>query len=177
MFFTQFGLLFSNMQWYVIICLCVGIALLILEIFQPGFGIFGIMGIVLLILSIILRTVYCYPEDKPVVQAFQMVLLLFIILSSAFALFIIGNKKNWWKNTAFIQNSTAVNTYYSDGTDNYSHLIDKVGVALTDLKPVGKMSLDGKIYDVVAENFFIESGKNIKITAVEGVKITVINLN
>ena len=54
-------------------------------------------------------------------------------------------------------------------------MVGKEGVATTDLHPSGKAVFDGEIYDVVAENFFIDKGAEIVVKSVEGVKITVVN--
>ncbi len=172
-FFTQFGLLFTNMPWYVAVCIALGIVLLLIEVFEPGFGIFGISGIVLLVLSIVLRAIIRKPEDNPVAQVFQMLLLFLITGVLLFILLAVATKKNWLRKTPLIQSGTAVNKDFSDGTENFSFLVGKEGKAVTDLRPSGKAEIDGKVYDVVADNFFVSAGENIKVNNVEGSKIGV----
>lgn len=172
-FFTQFGLLFTNMPWYVAICIALGIVLLLIEVFEPGFGIFGISGIVLLVVSIVLRAVIRKPEDNPIAQVFQMLLLFLIIGALLFILLAVATKRNWLRKTPLIQSGTAVREDFSDGTENFSALVGKEGKAVTDLRPSGKAEIDGKVYDVVADNFFISVGENIKVNNVEGSKIGV----
>lgn len=173
-FFTQFGLLFTNMPWYVAICIALGIVLLLIEVFEPGFGIFGISGIVLLVLSIVLRAVIRKPEDNPIAQIFQMLLLFLIIGALLFILLAVATKKrNRLEKTPLIQSGTAVREDFSDGTENFSALVGKEGKAVTDLRPSGKAEIDGVVYDVVADNFFINVGENIKVNNVEGSKIGV----
>ena len=172
-FFRQYGLLFANMQWFVIVCLIVGLVLLFIEMFQPGFGVFGILGFVLLGASVILRAVFHEEEDEVLMQVFQLLLFEFVIVGGAFGLFMLANKKKWLKRTMFVQDETAVNPEFSDGTADFSALIGKRGVASTDLRPSGKAVFDGTTYDVVAENFFIEKGIKIEVKSVEGVKIAV----
>lgn len=174
MFFQQFGLLFTNMEWFVIVALVCGFAFLIVELFQPGFGVFGIMGFALLALSIVLRAVFHKDGDNVLVQVFQLMLFEAIIGGGAFGLFILATKKNWIKRGPFVQNETAVGTF-SDGTADYTAMVGKSGVASTDLHPSGKAIIDDEIYDVVAENFFIDKGTEIVVKSVEGVKITVVN--
>lgn len=161
------------MQWYVIVCMVVGLVLLFIELFQPGFGIFGISGFVLLILSIVFRAVFHKPEDDVLTQVFQLLLIYFIIIGGAFALFLVAHKKKWLNKTPFIQEETAVDADHSDGTENYNFLVGKTGVTLTDLHPTGKVVIEGHVYDVVAKNFFIEKDKQITVSRVEGVKIDV----
>lgn len=172
-FFTQFGLLFSNMEWYVAVCIAVGMVLLIIEIFEPGFGIFGISGIVLLVLGVILRAVFRADGDNPLLQIFQMLLLYLLIAGLAIVFVVVAHKKNWLKKTPFVQEKTAVNPDFSDGTKNYGHLVGKVGTAVTDLRPTGKAEIDGTILDVVGNSFFIPHDHSIIITSVEGSKINV----
>lgn len=173
-FFRQYGLLFSNMEWFVIVCLILGFVLLLVEMFQPGFGIFGIMGFVFLGLTIVLRAVFHSEDDNVLMQVFQLLLTLFIVVGGVFVLFVVANKKKWLKRTPFMQEETAVNPVFSDGTANFNALIGKKGVAITALRPSGKAVIDGQTYDVVAENFFIEKGARLEVKSVEGVKISVV---
>lgn len=175
-FFNQFGLLFSNMEWYVIVCVVVGLVLLFVEMFQPGFGVFGITGFVLVALSVILRAIFHRPDDDVLMQVFQFLLFYLIIVGGAFILFLVANKKKWLKKTPFMQEETAVSPEYSDGTLDFTFLIGKNGRTVTDLRPVGKAEIEGKVYDVVAENFFIAERSDITVVATEGSKIQV-NVN
>ena len=168
MFFTQFGLLFSNMEWYVIVCLAVGFVLLVIEAVQPGFGVFGISGIVLLVAGIILRAVFHKPEDNVLMQCFQLVLLDVLILAAGVGLLVLIQKKGWFKRTSIFLSGTAVDEKYSDGTHNYADLIGKEGVAVTVLRPSGKAEIDGVIYDVESMNFLLEKGEKIEVVATEG---------
>ncbi len=176
-FFVQFGLLFSNMRWFVIVCFIVGLVALFVEIFEPGFGVFGITGVVLLVFSVIFRAIFHEEEDNVLLQVFQLILFIFILVGGAFGLFLIGNKKNWWKRTSLYQFNTAVNVHYSDATADYSRLVGKDGVTITDLRPVGKAEIDGHTYDVVADRTFIERGKTVTVVSTEGIKIVVKSVN
>ena len=168
MFFTQFGLLFANMQWFVIVCLIVGVVCLIVEAIQPGFGIFGITGILLLVAGIVLRAVFHQPEDNVLMQIFQFLLLDIVILAIGIGLLVLAQKKGWLKKTPFFLSGTAVDETFSDGTKNYSFLIEKEGVAATVLRPSGKAEIEGTLYDVESADFLIEKGEKIRVTAVEG---------
>lgn len=176
-FFRQYGLLFSNMEWYVIVCLVLGLVLLFIEMFQPGFGLFGIIGFFLLGASIIFRAVFHKEEDNVLMQVFQLLLFEFAFVGGGFGLFVLANKKKWLKRTLFVQEATAVNPEYSDGTEDFSSLVGKRGVASTTLRPGGKVMIDGATYDVVAENFFVEKGAKIEVKRVEGIKIVVETIN
>ena len=171
MFFTQFGLLFSNMEWYVLVLFLVGLIFLFIEFLQPGFGVFGILGSIFLVGSVIARAVTHKPEDMVVMQIFQFLLLDVLILALClFALFF-AQKKGWLKRGVFFV-GTAVDPDHSSGTEDYSSLVGKEGRALTVLRPSGKAEIEGKTYDVVSD-FLIEKDEPIVVVATEGGKISV----
>ena len=172
MFFTQFGLLFTNMEWYVIVAFILGLVFLFIEFLQPGFGIFGIAGILFLACGIVLRAVFHKPEDNVVMQLFQFLLVDVLILGLCFLLLLIAQKKGWLKRGIFTV-GTAVDPDYSSGTENFSALVGKEGRAITVLRPSGKAEIDGKNYDVVSADFLIEQGETIVVLATEGGKIQV----
>ena len=164
MFFTQFGLLFTNMEWYVVVCFIVGIACLIVEVFQPGFGVFGISGIALLILSIILRAVFNKDGDIVVMQIFQFVLLDVLIIGALFLFLFIAHKLGWLKKSPIFHVGTAVDENFSEGTVDYSFLVGKQGETVTVMRPSGKIKIDGTIYDAESEDFLIESNIPIVVS-------------
>ncbi len=172
MFFQQFGLLFSNMEWYVVVPFLLGIIFLFVEFLEPGFGVFGISGIAGLVISVVLRAVFHKPEDNVVMQLFQFVLVDALILGLCFLLLFIAQKKGWLKKGIFTV-GTAVDPDFSSGTDNYNELLGKEGVALTTLRPAGKAEIEGAVYDVVSADFLIEQNSVIIVSNVEGGTIRV----
>ena len=49
----------------------------------------------------------------------------------------------------------------------------KYGVALTDLKPIGTVNLEGEVVDVASEGFYIDKGESVVVTRIEDGKIKV----
>ncbi len=175
MFFTQYGLLFSGMEWYVLVLFIVGLAFLVAEFLQPGFGALGISGTVFLVLAIIFRAVFHNKEDDVLTQLFQFLLTDVLIIGLFLTVFFVLQKKGLLKKGVF-NVGTAVDEKYSDGTENYSFLVGKKGKAETTLRPCGKAEIEGKIYDVVSKTFLIEKGKEIIVINAEGGKIEVTTL-
>jgi len=56
---------------------------------------------------------------------------------------------------------------------NYSDLLGAEGVAATTLRPAGTAEINGKRIDVVTDSEYIEHGKPIIVTAVEGMRVVV----
>ncbi len=172
MFFTQFGYLFANMEWYVLVLFIVGIVSLLIEFVQPGFGLFGILGSVCLLLSLVFRAVFAKPEDDVWMQVFQFLLLDVLILGILFVCLLFARKRGWFQKK-IAQQDTAVSPSYSDGTKDFSFLVGKVGRSKTALRLSGKGEFDGVVYDVVSKEFWIENDAEITVIATEGGKIVV----
>ena len=53
------------------------------------------------------------------------------------------------------------------GNPNYSFLIGKKGECTTDLKPIGKAKIDGKVYIVTSEKGYLYFGNAIEVVKTE----------
>ena len=51
--------------------------------------------------------------------------------------------------------------------------IGKIGFAKTDLRPSGKIEIDGNWYDAVSNDGFIENGTNIVVSKIENYNLVV----
>jgi len=159
------GRLFTGMDPAIAIMLIAGLILIIIEIFQPGFGVFGIIGGILLIAGVALRLTVD-DGSNPLVIFFYLTFFIVIILTGSFLLMVKLSRGGWLSRIPF-----------SEGVRydvfNYSELLGKSGIAATSLKPEGKAEIEGKTYDVVAEAFLIKHGEKINVISVEGDKIVV----
>lgn len=170
-FGQEFVTLFSGMTWVVAACLITGLIFITIELFQPGFGVFGTLGGILIILGISFRI--AKKDGNPLAQLFILVFFLSIFIGGIFLIMIKTMKKGWLSKTPIIENSTAVAQDFSDGTKDYSYLVGKVGVTLTTLRPSGKAAIEGEELDVIASSFFIQKNEPITVIAAEGAKISV----
>jgi len=172
-FFKEIAILFSGMTPIVIVCLLVGLIFVIVEIFSPGFGIFGIAGSLLLVAGIVLRVIV--GDGNPLAQIFVLLFFISILVSLAFVVMVELSKRGFISRSPLFQRGTAVDIEHSEATENFKSLIGKEGVAETYLRPVGKADIGGATFDVVMDGaFFVPSGTKVRVVAVEGVKITVV---
>lgn len=146
----------------VIAFVSIGFILLLIEMLTPGFGLTGISGIILLIIG-------CY-------SAVKLSLFWGILTTLASILLVVGFFKLF--SRSFIWKKIRLDTQESkekgfSSCDDLSGLLNKNGAALTTLRPSGIALIDGKRVDVTAESIFIDKDKKIKVTAVEGNKVTV----
>ncbi len=169
--FQEIGIFFSTINAVAVICLVAGLVFIIVEIFQPGFGIFGTLGIILCIASIFIHV--SAGHGTPLAQAFIMIFIICISIISAFLVMLSSAKKGWIFRSPIIQKGSVLGNGITEGTKDYTSLIGSIGIATTDLRPVGRAQLGEEIYDVVADGFYIAKGEGVRVIGVEGVKILV----
>jgi membrane-bound serine protease (ClpP class) len=151
--------------WPVIFLFAFGIIFILVEAFMPGFGIFGIVGLVAVIVSIVLAA-------ASTTLGIYMLLISFAIAGIAgYAAFKYFQRKGTLKSFILSQSATKEAGYSS--SDDYSHLLDKTGKAVTPMRPSGAIEIEGKRYDAVSEGSFINTGETIKVTKIEGYRIVV----
>jgi membrane-bound serine protease (ClpP class) len=153
----------------------VGLVLLILEIFViPGFGITGISGIILILASIFLSLVGGDPFLDTNAVSLAIVQLSIALLAAIILIFILARflpKSNLFKKFILSEEEKSTSGYTS--RTNLSELLGAEGIALTTLRPAGTAEFNGKRIDVVTDSEYIEHGKPIIVTAVEGMRVVV----
>lgn len=170
-FGQSFVTLFTTMDVITAICLVCGLILVVIEIFRPGFGIFGISGGVLLLIGIILQFI---KSGYNLVQMVILIFLLLLILVAAFLVMTRSIKYGWLSRSPIIQSATAVPKDKTQGTEDFSFLLDKTGVTKTALRPVGKAEFDGGVYDVVAyQGAAYGIGIKVVVIEIEGQRVVV----
>jgi membrane-bound serine protease (ClpP class) len=161
--------------WELLIVLA-GVALILIEVFAtPGFGVLGILGIVLfasgLVLAMIDNSVFRFPGP------FNWALVVKPVSVVAISGFLSLASLLWIVNKVFpmrLFNAIALRTEL-EGDKGF------VGVAVTepslegrtamvfaDLKPAGKVLIDNRLYEASAEYGMIIKGTEVRIVRMEG---------
>jgi membrane-bound serine protease (ClpP class) len=165
-------------NWEILLFIA-GIAFLILEIFFiPGFGVFGIMGIICIIvglaMSLVLNDFFdlSVSGSERIVQSFLIVL--GSIIGSIFLSVVFGG--NILRSKAFqrlvLQDEQQSAKGYQVTKPNFE-LLGKNGFAKTDLRPSGKIEIDGEWYQAVSNDGYIENGTNIVVSKIENYNLIV----
>ncbi len=173
-FWQEFVYTFSDIGWLPAILLVLGLIFVIVELFVPGYGFFGITGGILVIAALIIRA-YNNGGGNPVIQAFVLLGVSILVLSIAAIVLLILVKKGVFSRTGFVLGRTSVSKDRSDGTPDFTCLIGETGTAKCDLRPVGTVEIGDKLYDVVTRGEYIVSGSGVKVIDVEGVRIIVVS--
>lgn len=158
-----------------IIIFALGVLLLLVEIFViPGFGIFGIAGIILMIAGLFLGLI----SDLSIVDweliSFAIIQLAAIFISTAIIIAVLIKylPKSSMFNKLILQDKVKEKSGYA-AKEILFDLIGKAGVAYTDLRPSGIAVIDGKRIDVVTEGEFIDHETEIVVKYIEGSKVVV----
>ena len=172
-FWQEIAIAFKDIGVVPAILLILGTIFIIVEIFQPGFGFFGIAGMILVFAGMAVR-LYMSKRGSLIVQFFVMLICVSVVVCTALLIMLHSLKKGKLSRTGLVQKSIAVSEDKSSGTEDFSQLVGKVGVATSVLRPSGNAVIDGRLYSVVSQSTLVEKGKDIEVVAVEGVKITVV---
>lgn len=147
------------------ILLFAGLALLIAEMFFPGFGAAGITGIILLIIGILITA-------KSFLEALIMAAVLLVIIVVAIIILFHSAFRGRLKKFLVLPDSLKKDEGYTS-VISYEHYIGREGIALTVLRPSGTAEFDGEILDVVTEGQYIPKNSKVKIVDVSGRRIVV----
>lgn len=152
-----------------------GIILIAVEIFViPGFGLPGIAGIILVFASIFLSLLGGDPFINFETISVAIIQLTMALIAAIVLVFLLA--KFLPKTSTFSRLVLAESEKADQGFVSYpseTSLLGKTGKALTVLRPAGIAEIEGKKYDVIADNEYIEPGKLIKVIRVEGIKVVV----
>ena len=150
----------------VIIILALGLVLVVVELFLPGFGIPGITGVALLVLGVVLGS-------DSVLEAVLLSLGVLIILCILLTISIRSAAKGKFLRSPLVLNDAATREDgYSTGKD-LNAFLGCEGTALSVLRPSGTGEFNGVRLDVVTQSEFIPKGSKIKVVGVVGRRIVV----
>jgi len=166
-------------EYWEIIALFTGIILLIIEIFVlPGFGIAGVAGISLTLVSLILIMLNNDFFNFEFVPLGDIIVATFATvggLTGGILLLFFGGAR-LTKTKAFqriaLNDTQEKSQGYTVNTLSDT-LLGKKGVAYTVLRPGGKVLIDEQIYDAFTRGDYVEKGDAIEVIGNEGITLKV----
>ena len=169
-------------NWEILIFVA-GIVLILLEIFLiPGFGVTGISGIILTITGLTLALVRNIDFDFSFVPKGS-VSMAFLTVAVAMAIpliFIIAFGQKLFKSNRFKNMSAMAEMKSSHGytvrNKDTQKLIGTKGVAITNLRPSGKIEINGERHDSIADGSFIEKDTPVTVIRVQGTYLVVTSI-
>ncbi|MFO1006325.1 MAG: NfeD family protein [Planctomycetaceae bacterium] len=162
----------------------IGVVCLLLEFFVlPGFGFFGVTGILLTLVSIIMASQtfgHLGPNMSDSEQTFQTL--------KVFGTAVVGMVITAFALARFLPQIPLFNDMIlaPPGADSAAaprlkpelvvgtaDLVGKSGIALTLLRPSGKAEIDGQLIDVISEGGFIPEGSPVQVVECSGKRVVV----
>lgn len=165
----EFVAIFTEMNWIPALLLILGAVLLLIETFVPGFGFFGITGILSLVAGVIVRI--C--QGLNLTQAIGLILIIigFFVVCALYMVF--SAQHGILGRTGLFETKATISKDYNIASKQLRKLVGKSGKAVTNLSLAGKAKINGRIYDVISMNSYIEKGSNIKVVEIKDNNVVV----
>ena len=150
----------------VIVFMVLGTALMIVEMFTPGFGVAGTLGIICFVLAIVFRA-------DSLASALWMIIVVAMLVGVLLLIFLRSATKGKISKSSIVLKEQMGSEGGYLSSEDLQYFVGKTGVALTVLRPAGMGDFDGVKLDVVSDGEFIESGSRIRVIRVEGRRMLV----
>ncbi len=167
----SFGLYFGGhilggLAGYEVILLFVGgVVLMLIEAFMPGFGVFGIGGLIATFASIVMAAASA--------EAGITMLIIALVLTAIILFFTIRHLSRRGVLRRFIlEDSESADKGYV-ASEGRKDLVDKKGTAITPLRPAGSVLIENERIDVVTEGEYIDKDSEVTVIRTEGSRVVV----
>ena len=166
-------------EWLELIAFTLGLLCIGIEIFVlPGFGIFGIGGVLLMLLGIVLMSqTFVLPQNT-----FQYQMLNQGIWTALSAVLGMGTglaaMRFLLPHVPLFSGLVMEPVDESQITEaeklaDYSNLLGLAGVTTTPLRPAGKIKIDNQLVQVVSDGSVVKSGQTVRVIEVNGTRVVV----
>ena len=166
------AVLFFGSQWLTgvaglleILLFAAGCILLVVELYVPGTGLFGIAGLASILASFFLSL----GANLSAVTTMTISLVVAIIAFAVLARYL-PSSRLWTK--LILKDSETTQAGYTSAQD-YDCYLGCEGITITQLRPAGRIELKGVQLDVVSEGRFLPAGIPVKVVSVKGNRIVV----
>lgn len=161
-------------HWEVLLFV-IGVLLLLAEIFViPGFGVAGVTGIILVFIGLALSMVGNSGLNfelsglgvltESLLIVFSSLIVAAVVMFAFFGRFL---KSGVFRKLSLETSENAQEGYHTTIFHEPANLIGKIGIAMTDLRPSGKIEIDNAWYDAQSEASYITKGTKVKVLDVK----------
>lgn len=142
-----------------------GIVLLLVEAMMPGFGVAGISGIIMVLISVVMISSSFFQAMLLLIGTIAVAILLVV------ALYKLGYGEGYIKSMILSTEQKNEEGYVSSkGHEKY---LGMRGTVITPLRSAGTVLIDGKRIDAVSEAEFIDKDVEVEVIKIEGNRIVV----
>ena len=173
--------------WLEIILFLLGMGCLAMEIFVvPGFGVFGISGVLMVLASLVMAS-QTFGNWEPNADLYQLGRTMGIFVVAVIMVGVIGTVLGrflphvpLFEGALLTPPQQAVEPRLrpsdvgaDDARGSGESLLGKQGQSLSFLRPAGKARIDGRVVDVVSDGPFISEGAEVEVVQVTGNRVVV----
>ncbi len=173
----------GNADWLEILMFVLGVIFIAMEVFVlPGFGVFGIGGIAMVVASLVLASQSFIIPRSP--QDFvQMAYSLLPVIGAGVGV-IVGAMvmRKLIPHSPYLRRmilvprepvDTGLSGHDPEAVVDWSYLAGEVGETVTRLAPSGKARIAGRVYDVISKGQMLDKGETIEVIEAIGNRIVV----
>ena len=152
----------------ILICFLLGLGLLIVEVFMPGFGLPGISGIILEVVAIVMT--YLWHGG---LAALGVTLIILAIIGVVISLALRSVNQGKLSKSKIVLHDTESAAEGYTAIEDMQVFVGKEGVATTVLRPTGMAEFDGVKLNVVSDGEFIPKDTRVRVDHVDGSSVVV----
>jgi len=174
----------GSAEWFEILMFLVGVGFILMELFViPGVGIFGIAGVLMVIVSIVLAAqTFVIPRNSEELAQLPASLMMVAGAGGGFlgAIFVLRKvlpNAPYFKRLMLEPPVSKPDFSKTAGEALFLPAPGTRGVAVTRLIPAGKARIDGRVVDVITDGVCVESKQKIEVVSVAGNRIEVRSLD
>jgi membrane-bound serine protease (ClpP class) len=162
-----------------VILIGIGIGLMVIEVFLlPGFGVFGLLGLASFITGLFLSRISQWMLPGEISSALYVIsAALLIVTAGAWAMLTYLPRNRFFSGIVLFSSATDSGDKHHGtgvrsvwGSVEQPSFIGRTGVAINDLRPSGKIRLDGAPIDVVSEGGYLSAGTLVVVIEDNGIR-------
>ncbi len=150
----------GNLTFWPVFFLIVGTVMFAIELYVPGFGFFGISGIVCYVIAIIMTA-------RTVEEFFAMLVILLAVLAVLTTVVLVLFSKGKVPRSIVLQDSISEKATGVQAENDITLFVGMRGKAVSALRPSGICDINGVRLDVITEGEYIEINTPVIVTKVE----------
>jgi membrane-bound serine protease (ClpP class) len=179
-FWSKF--LHGTAGWLEVLLFTGGVFCLLLELLVlPGFGVFGLGGATMILVSIVLASqTFILPQTESQLVELRTSLMTLAAATACIVVAALGMRRYLPETPLFrtiMLNPPAdeelIDLDYRESVADFSHLVGVQGTAATNLMPAGKAEFDGQLVDVISDGLAIDRGQAVIVTKARGNRVLV----
>jgi len=168
----------GNMPSWVLLCFILGVVLIALEIFViPGFGVTGTAGIIAIVASLVGGML---SNDAVTGFDFSSLCRSLVIVGAGSLLAVVAviyltssHGPKVFRKHAELMTELKVSEGFVGVDMSPARYIGHEGKTVTDMRPAGKIEIEGEVFDAVSTGSFIAADKAVKVSKYENAQLYV----